>query len=242
MTEMLINNKDIATFSARLMSFNVSGTAVTNNTSAAGSLLTIPILYGCTVAPRTVTVSLAFHPKGINGSSRKRSISHRLHRATENIVAFESEIVGKQFEILLPDGYLYTCLHANSSVGELDASGIIDITYTFLGIRHLPLVIEELPASGRIDCLSTAQTAFKLVLTSETALESLTISGITVTSIPADTELIIDSVNGLVTCGGANKFADTDLVDFPYLVPGENTISCSAASAAVRVEYTPIFI
>lgn len=242
MTEMIINDKDISTFSARLMTFNVSGTAVTNNTSAAGSLLTVPILYGCTVAPRTVTVSLAFHPHELNESSRNRSVFHRLHCAAENIIAFESEIVGRQFEIILPDGYWYTCLHSGSSPSAPDASGIMDVTYTFLGIRHLPLVSEEVPVSGRINCLSNTKTAFKLFLSSETALSSLTICGVTVTGVPANTELIIDSVNGLITCGGGNKFADSDLIDFPYLNPGENTISCSAAGAAVRVEYTPVFV
>lgn len=242
MTEMLVNDKDIAVFSARLMTFNVSGTAVTNNTSAAGSTLAAPLLYGCTFAPRTISVALSFQPKSINGSSRNRSVPHKLHKATENIVAFESEVVGKTFEIFLPDGYWYSCLFSSSSVAEPDASGIMDVTYTFLGIRHLSKVLENVPVSGRINCLSNTNTAFKLRLSSETALESLTVCNITVNNVPANTELIIDSINGLITCGGENKFLDSDLIDFPYLNPGANTIVCTAANAVISVEYTPIFV
>ncbi|MDO4425732.1 MAG: hypothetical protein Q4D17_08230 [Planctomycetia bacterium] len=240
--EMLVNNKDIAMFSARLMTFNVSGTAVTNNTSAAGSNLATPILYGCTVAPRTVSVTLSFYPKSINGTSRNRSISHRLHYATENIIKFESEIIGNQFEIFLPDGYWYSCLFSGSSVADSDASGIIDVTYTFLGIRHLTKVLEHVPGSGRVNCLSNTNTAFKLRLISEIDLESLTVCNITVNNVPADTELIIDSISGLITCGGENKFLDSDLIDFPYLNPGINLITCSAENATISVEYTPIFV
>lgn len=242
MTEMLINDKDIAMFSARLITFTVSGTAVTNNISAAGNVLKMPILYGCTLAPRTITVSLSFFPRGINGTGRGTGIFHKLHKAAENIIRFESELVGKVFEILLPDGYLYTCLYSGSSVSEPDATGITDVTYTFNGIRHLPLASVTVLPGGKVYCVSNTKTAFRLIMQNPVALERITIIGITVNNLPADSELIIDSVNGLITCNGENKFSDTDLIDFPYLSPGYNIISSSAAIDNLKVEYTPVFV
>lgn len=242
MTDMLINNVDIAAFGARLMTFNVSGTAVTNNTSAAGNLLRLPVLYGCTLAVRTITVALSFHPKSVNGSSRGKGIPQRLHASAKNITGFESEIIGKPVELFLPDGFWYSCLYTGSTPSEPDATGITDVTYTFSGIRHLPLVSEEVPASGMIYCLSNTKTAFRIIITTAAALESLTVNGITVNDLPANSELIIDSVNGLVTCNGVNKFKDTDLIDFPYLDPGSNIISCSSSVSGIKVEYTPIYM
>ena len=93
-----------------------------------------------------------------------------------------------------------------------------------------------------IYCLSNTKTAFRIIITTAAALESLTVNGITVNDLPANSELIIDSVNGLVTCNGVNKFKDTDLINFPYLDPGSNIISCSSSVSGIKVEYTPIYM
>ena len=60
-------------------------------------------------------------------------------------------------------------------------------------------------------------------------------------TIPAGAVVIIDSVNGLITCNGVNKFLDTEFYDFPILLPGDNIISCTAPEAQLQVTYTPVF-
>ena len=55
-------------------------------------------------------------------------------------------------------------------------------------------------------------------------LDSVTVMGITVYNLAANIPVIIDGRNKLVTEGGGNKFADTNLISFPRLKPGPCTI------------------
>lgn len=60
MTEMTVNNIDIANYSARLLSYSVSGTTLTNNVSANNDLVKMPALYSTEYGTRTLTVTLTF--------------------------------------------------------------------------------------------------------------------------------------------------------------------------------------
>lgn len=241
MAEMLINGVDIKVFSARLQTYSVSGTAVTNNTSAANSLVELPQLYYVDFGARTLTITLSFFPRGAGSDSRNTGVPERLHRATENIIRFESQLHGRVVEIRLPDGYFYTALVQSLPAPEFDATGIHDVTYSFLAIRHLPERTELVAPNGRINCLSNTKTKFILKATFPSVYETVTICDIAINNIPAEAELVIDSVHGLITCNGTNKFLDTKFYDFPILEPGENIISCTAADAELQVVYTPVF-
>lgn len=239
--EMLVNNKDIAMFSARLMTFNVSGTAVTNNTSLAGDMVIIPDLYFTTYAPRTLTTTITFFPRMAGSDSRDTSIPERLRRATENMIRFESLILGKTIELYLPDGYYYTAIAQSIPAADFDSTGLHDVTYTFLAIRHLQKRTQNVIPGGKIKCLSNTNTRLVLKATFSQSHENVTIFGVEVSNITSGDVLIIDSERGLITCNGVNKFLDTEFYDFPILTPGENIISCTAADAEIQVTYTPVF-
>lgn len=241
MAEMLINGKDIAAFNARLQHFTVSGTAVTNNTSIAGDLAAMPDLYFTTFAPRTLTVTMTFFPRTVGSDSRSTSIPDRLHIATANMIRFESLLIGKIVEIYLPDGYYYTALVQSLPAADFDSTGEHDITYTFNAIRHLRKEFKRVDSGGKINCLSNTNTRFVIKAVFSQAHESVAICGVVVKNLSAGDEVIIDSVNGLITCNGDNKFLDTEFYDFPVLTPGENVISCTAEDAQLQVTYTPVF-
>lgn len=54
--------------------------------------------------------------------------------------------------------------------------------------------------------------------------------------------VVIDSENGKVTQNQENKFADYDSWNFPYLVPGENTITIDNSSVNVTIKYKSRYI
>ena len=241
MAEMLINGIDIKSFSARLQNYSLSGTAVTNNTASAGTLVVFPDLFYVTFEPRTLNITMTFFPKRVGEDSRRTSIPERLHRATENMIRFESLIVGKVVEIQLPDGYHYTALVQSLPAPSFDSTGEHDVTYTFLAIRHLPARKAAVSVGGTIKCISNTDTKCIIKASFSQAHENVTLCGVTVSDISQNDVLIIDSVHGLITCNGDNKFLDSDLNDFPILTPGDNTISCTAADASLEVTYTPVF-
>jgi hypothetical protein len=241
MTEMTLNGTDIMTYMARLLEYSVSGTAVENNTSAASSRLSMPELYSSTLAPRTLTITLTFFPTQLGSDSRKTSIPERLTRATENITRFESDIIGKTVEIGLPDGYLYTALVTNIAAATFDGTGEHDIVYTFSAIRHLNVENISVKPNGNLICKSNTDTACKIIFTVPSHFADVEICGVKISNLDADIEYVIDSVNGIITANGENKFLDTEFIDFPYLQAGSNIISCSTKRADITVVYTPIF-
>lgn len=240
--EMLINGVDINVYNARLQTYSVSGTTVANNLSTVNTLLRMPSLFSTTLGTRTLTITLTFKPSRHGSDSRETSVAEKLATAAENITRFEAEIVGKTVEITLPDGHIYTALVTALPAATFDSSGEHDVTYTFSAIRHSSEDVKEVEPNGKVFCKSTTKTPVKFVVSVPTAADSLTVYGITVNNVTANSEIIIDGIDGIVTMNGANKLLDTDLVDFPYLNPGYNVISCSDTSASIKVIYTPVYV
>ena len=239
--EMTINGMNIKKFNARLLSYSVGGTVLTHSTSASGSILQLNRVYHTILAPRSLSITLTFFPKASGESARGMSIPERLSISTQNIVRFESELIGQIVEIGLPDGYYYTACLTAIQPPTFDATGEQDVVYTFSAIRH-ELQRKEVVTSGNsLICRSNTKTPCKISFTLSSAQNSITVCGVTINSVAANTEIVIDSVNGLITAGGVNKFNDTSFVDFPYLLPGDNTISCSVSGVTLTVIYTPVF-
>lgn len=242
MTEMTVNNIDIANYSARLLSYSVSGTTLTNNVSANNDLVKMPALYSTEYGTRTLTVTLTFFPRLDGCSSKNTDIIDRYTVATDNIAKFEAEIIGKTVEIALPDGYIYTSIVTSISAATFDSSGEHDVTYTFNAIRHKPTVTADVAPNGKIYCKSTTPCKYKLVVTLPEQSSLITVCGIAVINIAANTPLVIDGELCLITLGGVNKYLDSTLFEFPILYPGENIITCSNSQAKIQVVYTPVFV
>lgn len=69
-----------------------------------------------------------------------------------------------------------------------------------------------------------------VTITAQTAATEITLSGlaeetITVKNLEEGDVCIIDGENTKVTVGGMNKYGDTDMWEFPRLLPGENQIT-----------------
>ena len=136
LNEMTINGVDISAYNARLQSYSVSGTTVTNNLSASRSFLTAPTLFSAVPGTRTLSLTLTFYPHYFGDNAKGLTVSDRLAIATENITAFEGLLVGKVVEISLPDGFIYTAIVNSIAAATFDSSGEHDVTYTFNAVRH----------------------------------------------------------------------------------------------------------
>ena len=242
MTEMSVNNIDISNYSARLLSYAVSGTTLTNNVSANTNLVKMPALYSTEYGTRTLTVTLTFFPCLDGCSAKGTEITDRYAAATDNISRFEADIIGKKVEISLPDGYMYSSIVTSVSAAAFDGSGEHDVTYTFMAVRHKPTITATVAPNGKIYCQSTTPCKFKLKVTLPEQSSLLSIMGIVVINISANTPLVLDGELGLITLGGVNKFLDSTLIDFPLLYPGENTIKCNNSKADIQITYTPIYV
>ena len=62
LNEMTINGVDVSAYNARLQSYSVSGTTVTNNLSASRSILTAPTLFSAVPRHKDFVFDLDFLP------------------------------------------------------------------------------------------------------------------------------------------------------------------------------------
>lgn len=247
MAEMTINGIDISVYNARLLDYSISGTTVTNNTLATSNMLRMPLLLLTVPGTRTLTVMLTFFPHHIGDNSRNTTIPDRLSTAAENITRFEGLLIGKTVEITLPDGYMYTAIVQTISAATFDGSGEHDITYTFSAVRHKATVTQKVESGGFVFCESNTITPCIISATFNTISTPLTspkvkLQDIIIRKVSAGTNIVIDSVNGLIMADNNNKFNDSDLIDFPTLTPGKNVITSTPADAEITVTYTPIYV
>lgn len=242
LNEMLINGVDVQNYNARLLTYSVSGTTLTNNTFSNSSLLKMPSLFKTTLGTRQLNITLTFKPSQIGSDSKGMSVTDRLATATDNISRFEAEIIGKTVELTLPDGYIYTALVTSITAASFDASGEHDVSYTFNAIRHKPQEIVSIKPNTIFYCKSTTATPCKFIVVPHRDFDSVAIMGIKVNNLTENSEYIIDGINSIITLDGVNKFIDTDCVDFPCLMPGENIISSETEDVEITIVYTPIYV
>lgn len=74
----------------------------------------------------------------------------------------------------------------------------------------------------------------------------ITISGlnedIVIKKLKSNKKILIDSLEGTVLEDGKNKFMDTDFWEFPFLVPGINTIKINKDTCNINVKYKNRYI
>lgn len=94
------------------------------------------------------------------------------------------------------------------------------------GTQITPAIVEITPVSDLADI----------------TIEGLADDPIIIKNLTANKKVIIDGELQKVTVDGKNKYADTDMWDFPSLKPGANTITVSRNSCDIKIKYKPRYI
>lgn len=223
----MIDMNHLEDYGAKLLTFAVSPSPVTN-TYADGYHSLLSRLQDTDVRKRPVSITLH-----ISGTT--------LNQVTERENAL-SKILHKDPEILLPDGFIYRCIYIEGEATRL-TENLLEVVYTFAGVRCMNMVEISCPdTSNLIDCQSNTVTECILRITPKAeAVKTVTVGDVTIKNVSGT--VLIDGIQKTVLMDGANKFLDTDLIEFPVLYPGENRIPVSDPEAvSVIVQYYPIFI
>ncbi|WP_343248773.1 hypothetical protein [Diplocloster hominis] len=222
----LINQKDAyLEFNADLKSFSIiPGITTPQYIIQAGKSGFVE--FDRTAEPKTATVE--FYVGGASDERAQENISNLL-LASKNCV-LKREL--HRFE--------YPALLIGKNIQEAGVAPYYLVTINFIIIQRLPLISTDITEPAIIYNEGNIPSGVRYILKPPIDISSFKINSIKVTNLHAGKHFIIDGITGKITENGNNRFADTDLIDFPKIFPGQNEITMSY-NIPITVEYYPLF-
>ena len=248
MREMTINNTDITEFGARLLSYTAGGTEL-SNTASLSRQADFPRLFRTEYGRRKLTVTIVFRPKFERGEVL--TIFDKLNRLTDQKNKLDALLCGSVSELRLPDGYYYRSV-LESAGDEIVDGESLEVTYQFTAVRHAELAN---PSGMQVYCQSTVKRTdcrIYIVVGSDWPSGdtfkfscSGARSSVWIPNVNPRDGIEIDGINKFLYRSGHNVFGESDILTFPYLLPGNNTYTESNHPDVVctyRTEYFPTFV
>lgn len=230
---MKINNKNLTSFNAFLISFS-RGVRVRKQEYTSGmsiNLVTKGFLSGFSVSLKV----------GIKEQS-KSLLEQKISKLAKELEESELEEVG------IP--IIYKCSLKEVSVeeflhDELENKEYAVVTFDLDCIdKYSPEKVVSFKSSTSIVLESTERTPARVEITPSIGIPEVVIKGfedeITLKNLKTGKTIIID--NGLVIEDGVNKYNDYDSWGFPTLLPGTNNLSVNKSNLDIKVKYNPRWI
>lgn len=219
-----INGQMLNVFKAHLVSYSIGACEYNNGYMTPPSSI-FPVRLDGKVGLRKVEMTMDFE-----GDSMAE-ISHNISNMT---AMFHKEAL-----LFLPDGFYYTCVFESVSDPKEKAPWILQVKFTFSGVRHKALKTESFTESGKLYVDGNYKSSAIIRIVPNTGTTEVTVNGTTVQNIAG--EVVIDGIKKTVMQNGANKFADTNMTEFPYFECGYNEVTING-NATVEISYYPIFL
>ena len=222
---MTINRIPIIKYGAKLRAdYSVSGSSITTSYIKPRTGSTFHRI-GNTIGLKTIT--LPFDIYGDSPTDARRKISR-----------LDALAASGKVELVLPDRFQYTSILQAVAVPTPITDRILSCSYTFLGIQHENLVTVK--STGKVFAIGTLpQMDCILSVTVGADAEKYSFAGVTFTNVSTGDKLTLDGMTKRVLVNGAPGAQKCDLVEFPYLTPGENTLS---GPDTVTVQYYPSYL
>lgn len=222
-----MNKKEVSkAYHADLDSFVVTPGMVTAQTTENQSRSTF-VISKPQIGYKTATA--IFYLYGENPEKTAYNLSGLINEARECTIQLERS------------NLFYRAILTSSSTSSTSFRYYTQVTLTFNVMESLPLTTHEISSNAIIYNPGTAESECILEITPKNQLPQYTIMGITIKNLTVNTTVTIDGINKTVMAGTDNKWADTDLVDFPALQPGKNEITMSSNQPVV-ISYYPIIL
>lgn len=233
---MLINNINITNFKARLMERNISHSNIEVSNEWLNGAISPVINPKLTYKYKKLNFTLDIICK--NADELEEVKSKLIKELTLSTIKF-SDIQ-----------YYYTGFLSEEPELTYVTKGNEIIKYTLLVIAEKEEVTEPISLINNSFTINVNGDYYSPAIVEITPTQSminLEITGlgedsIVIKNLNRDEKIILDGISGSVTVNGKNKFADTDLWNFPYLSPGANTITFSKNYFTGIIKYKPRFL
>lgn len=229
---MFINGKNIEDFNARLMAdpkISESNISVNYFKTISGTALT---LFEQEFGVKELTFTLEFWTDSRNAAYVQKS----------NVL---KEMVGIS-DIILTDGFIYKAILTGISGHNQISSEIIQVDFKMICMQCGQR--QEVSFVGNTTLYNSgtlkADCSLSFYSTSDITDFSFLINDnrYQISLLKANTVFEIDGIQKKITAGNENAIELTDLVDFPRLEHGENTIVLSQQNVSVTVKYDPVYM
>lgn len=237
---MIINNKNLSTYGGELLSKKIQPSSFKKE-SYFGKKSIIPITLSDKFEYGLIEASIIL--KAQTEDLLKENESNLTKDISKSIISFTGEALSYKclFESAPGKEVFFDNLEGKYAVEKQitliilekfktevteTINRVISKIITVTGNQTTPCIVEITPISDIIDI----------------TLEGLADDPIIIKNLKANKKVIIDGVEQLVTVDGVNKYGDTDMWDFPRLVPGVNNIKVSRNTCDISIKYKPRFI
>lgn len=143
----------------------------------------------------------------------------------------------------IDDGYIYRVwLKENPSISE-EAYGFYTVSYHLFVIKQKPM--QTISNYKDFTIIGNITTGVILEISATENLDSVKVGDYAIRDLKADDTLIIDGINMLVYYNktpNISAFDDIDLMHFPKLSPGKQSIDCSSDKVSVVIKYYPTYM
>ena len=233
---MLINNVDISTYNARILDVNIQNSSISNENSTEIKNKLLPLFLESKASLNSITVTLLIN------SLDKRQYYLDKSNLLKNML--------EPFEIYFKDRDLrFKCILNN----QMDQVSLRQIRgrfhLTFVGYNKENEIIETVNRvnSKNINARGNLKVPIILEINPIIDMIDVTINGLSedpliIKNLKSNKKIIIDGIEGTVTQDGINKFVDIDMWEFPFLVPGTNTITVNKDTCNITIRYNPRFL
>lgn len=220
---MKINGKPLYLFDAIFVGFPYTPTSLTvNKFQPAGNK---ELLLGVTPQRQLRTLRLVFH----SGFKMSQFVDQLTDEAIIDIA----------------DGYLYFC-YLDSAKAPLITHKGRDIYeaefYLQTEMRSLKQSVKVI--GNRFFVSGNQRTEAIYIVLPKVNLDAVTIDNVTIHSLAAGKQVVVDGKAKSILEEGINKFSDCELLTFPMLIPGWNgvTTSATAEQAEITCEFWPLWL
>lgn len=233
---MLINNIDISKYNARVLDVNIQNSSISNLSDLDIKNKLLPLFLQSKVALNNITVTLL-----INSLDKRQYYLDKSNLLSNMLESFDIYFKDRDLK--------FKCVLVN----QADQPSLRQIRgrfqLTFIGYNLENEVIETINrvTSKTLDAFGNYKVPIIMEITPVIDMIDLKITGLSedpliVKNLKGAKTIIIDGMNGTVTQDGINKFNDTDMWEFPFLVPGKNNILLSKDTCNITIKYNPRYI
>lgn len=195
-----------------------------------------PILLGKEEKLKIIKVEILF-----KGESRDQILDNisNLVSKLDGIVDLKLEGYSKNYKVIL----------INDVIQKKKSKRKYKLLLEFEGFSVMDEVIEVMDrvTNKTINVLGNKVTEAIVEITPTNEISDITLEGladdpIIIKKLKANKTVVVDGELQKVTVDGVNKYGDTDMWDFPRLIPGENNIQVSRNNCNITIKYKPRFI